>query len=354
MPIRAGCIFLLSILPFTFVWANHTDEKYTIGVLYWSTDIPCQLVMGQGVDVAASDYNIWAKKTGHQQVKLLTFVAGDGEDGIERQIKQMYALIAKKVDLIIVQPADNAALAKPLQAANREDIPVIAYDQYISGGKLRSFISSDNYQAGYLGGEYIASKFDNNDEVKVILVDYPHVSSTVSRVDGFLDALTAQQQNYKILKTYEAIESVSGYQVAQKILHDYPHKSSIDVLFSVNDGAGLSIVETLLDEGRNEIMVASVDGDPIALEYVKNNDIMVINAAQFCAAIGKEAFLTAIDALQGNFVAVQKMLPVFPVTKETFSLYPGWHGVIPAEFSKPWKSTEPVWSGDTLSKIVLQ
>ncbi len=53
----------------------------------------------------------------------------------------MYELIDQKVDLIIVQPTDNAALAKPLIKANKQKNPVVAYEQYILGGKLHSFIT---------------------------------------------------------------------------------------------------------------------------------------------------------------------------------------------------------------------
>ena len=69
-------------------------------------------------------------------------MAGDGSEGIERQIGQMLALVKSRVDLIIVQPTDNAALTAPLRAANRAGIPVVAYDQYISGGELAAFVQA--------------------------------------------------------------------------------------------------------------------------------------------------------------------------------------------------------------------
>jgi len=51
-------------------------------------------------------------------------VAGNDEEGIERQIKQMCDLIRQRVDIIIVQATDNAALVKPLMKANALGIPV--------------------------------------------------------------------------------------------------------------------------------------------------------------------------------------------------------------------------------------
>lgn len=197
---KCFCLLFLSFLLPISSWSNQVSEAspFKVGVLYWSMDIPGQVIMRKGLEAAVKEVNQAAARKGERQLQLIPYVAGNGEQGIERQIKQMHDLITQKVDIIIVQPTDNAALAKPLQEANRQAIPVIAYDQYISGGKLHSFISSDNYQAGFLDGEYIAAKFANGYSIKVILVDYPHVSSTVLRVDGYLDALAepAKLQNF--------------------------------------------------------------------------------------------------------------------------------------------------------------
>ena len=223
---------------------------FRVGVLYWSMNIPGQVAMRAGLEAEAEALNREAILSGGKQVKLIPYVAGDGEEGMERQILQMRALIAEKVDCIIVQPTDNAALVKPLLEANAADIPVIAYDQYISGGKLTAYRSSDNYQAGYLGGEYIASRFPQSKELKLVIVEYPHVSSTIERVDGFLDALADLHREYRILRKYSAVEPVSGRAAAKAILLDFPDSGSIDAIFTVNDGGGLTVVEELAAAGR--------------------------------------------------------------------------------------------------------
>lgn len=347
-------LFFIILLP-TIVSANPPEQvpPYHIGILYWSMDIPGQVAMREGLETAIEEFNLQSLKNGTRGVKIISRVAGNGDEGIERQIKQMYELIDKQVDLLIVQPTDNAALSKALQKANKLKIPVIAYDQYITGGKLHSFVTSDNYQAGYLDGEYIASKFNNDDIIKVVLVDYPHVSSTVLRVDGFIDALAEQKQSYKIISTYEAVDPVGGKRAARQILNDFPEKGSIDVIFTVNDGGGISIVNALLAAHRHEIMVATVDGDPGAINYLQQGKIVVIDSAQFFAVIGREAFLSAVDILMDRQVAGHKLIPVFPITKETIKLYPGHAGLISQKFTKPWVSNNPVWVGDTISKIVI-
>ncbi len=322
------------------------QKTYQIGVLYWSMSIPGQVAMRQGLEQEAKLINSMALKSGKPNVELIRRVAGDGEEGIRNQISQMNGLIDLKVDIIIVQPTDNAALVAPLLRANKEKIPVVAYDQYISDGSLTAYRTSDNYEAGYLDGEYIASKFPLDRVVKLVLVEYPHVSSTVERLNGFLDALTEAKCKYQILKSYSAVEPVSGEKAAMGILEDFPDKGSIDVIFTVNDGGGLTIVKRLLLAGRTEIMIATIDGDPQSVDNIKNHKLTVIDAAQFCGPLGAEALRTAYSILNGENPPYHALVPVFPITCETIDSYPGWMGPVPKSFQKPWVSSRPLWLGN--------
>ena len=325
--------------------AEPAQQELRIGVLYWSMNIPGQVAMRNGLEAESRRINAAAKRQGLPLVKLIPRVAGDGAEGVERQIAQMFEMVKQKPDIIIVQPTDNAALAPPLRAANQAGIPVVTYDQYISGGSLAAFITSDNHQAGYLDGEYVAAQFPDKTAIKLILVEYPRVSSTVERLNGFLDALRDHGQTYQILKTYEAVEPVGGQLAGKQILRDYPAKGSVDVIFSVNDGGGLSVVDALAKAGRAEIMFASIDGDPKSVDNIRAQRLTHIDAAQFCGPLGAEALKAAYAIATGKPAPRQSLVPVFPITRETLSRYPGWDGPIPDKFAKPWIARNPVWEG---------
>lgn len=327
--------------------AQPKAKEWRVGVLCWSSNIPGQVAMRAGLEAEASAINRHSRTPGQRPVKLEVRVAGDGEAGIENQIRQMRAFVTtERVDLILVQPTDNAALAGALREANQARIPVVAFDQYISGGTLAAYRSSDNYQAGFLGGEYIASRFPPDKSIRIVLVEYPHVSSTVERVNGFLDALDKARRAHTILKTYAAVEPVSGRKAAQSLLQDFPTPGSIDAVFTVNDGGGLEVVKGLAAAGRREILVATVDGDPASIENIRKGQLTVIDAAQFCGPLGAEAMKTAYAVLSGKPTPYHALVPTFPVTRETLKRYPGWHGPVPAAFTKPWKSNTPMWHGE--------
>ncbi len=339
-------LFVLCAILVTSSAISSSAKEYRVGVLYWSRNIPGQVAMRKGLESEARKVNKQATSKGKPSIKLITKIAGDGSAGIENQILQMNEMIKEKVDLIIVQPSDNAALTEPLRLANKAGIKVVAYDQYISGGTLSAYRTSDNYQAGYLDGEYISSKFSKDKELRIALVEYPHVSSTVERVNGFLDALEQTGQKIKILKSYMAVEPVSGKKAGLAILKDFPDRGSLDVIFTVNDGGGLAVVDELIRAGRNEILVATIDGDPKSVRYIKEGKLIVIDSAQFCGPLGAEALKAAYSLISGEATPYHALVPAFPITRETMKYYPGWMGPIPAVFRKPWESSSPEWHGN--------
>lgn len=337
---------LLMMVLSVSVWA----KEYKIAALYWSMNIPGQVAMRRGLEAEVKKINAEAKKSNAPQITLIEYVAGDGAQGMEKQIGQFKDALSKKVDGIVVQPTDNAALSGALIEANAANIPVVAYDQYIDGGKLESFVTSDNYQAGFLDGEYASHLFKAKKELNIAIVEYPHVSSTVSRVDGFIDALEKYKVKYKILKRYEAVEPVAGRRVGKQILKDFPTKGSLDLVFTVNDGGGLSVAQEIVSAKRDDIALATVDGDPESTKIIKNRGIIKIDSAQFCGPMGGVALRSLYDVLGGKKVGKQILIPVFPITAETISRYPGWLGPIPAKFKKPWESISPYWLNELKSK----
>jgi len=323
----------------TLFWGlSQAWAGYDVGVLIWSETIPGQIAMRQGLEAEAGRL-----RAAGASLQLHVHVAGDGEKGIERQIRQMEALVAQGVDAIVVQPTDSAALSAPLRKANAAGIPVVAYDQYIRGGDVAAYLTSDNRQAGRLDGEYIAARFPDDRPLRLVLVEYPHVSSTIERVDGFMDALEAAGQPVTVVGTFQGVDPVSGARAAAQLLAAHPEKGSVDVVFTVNDGGGLAVVDALAAAGRDEIVVATIDGDPASVANVRAGRLTVIDAAQFCGELGAAAMRATYAVVQGKPVERHQLVPTFPITRETVDLYEGWAAPLPEAVALPWSTSEPQW-----------
>ncbi|MBL4632321.1 MAG: hypothetical protein JKY56_00525, partial [Kofleriaceae bacterium] len=80
-----------------------------------------------------------------------------------------------------------------------------------------------------------------------------------------------------------------------------------------------------------------------SVSAIRRGDIIKIDSAQFCGALGATAMQTADRLLRGQSVPKKLLVPTFPITQDTEGMYNGWTGAIPAAFDKPWKSTQPQW-----------
>lgn len=281
------------------------------------------MAMRKGFEEEISSYN----KAHARKIEIVPYVAGEGRKGVQTQIVQFADALKMNPAALVIQPTDNSALSVSLQKANVQKVPVIAYDQYIVNGTVASYVTSDNYAAGFESGNYILSLYGRNQDLRIAVFEYRRVSSTTERVDGFFDALRSQGQKFRVVRRYEAVDPESGERAAEKFLKDFPRKNSVDLILTVNDGGGLSVVKKLLDKKRTELRHVTFDGDPQSIENLKQQRLTIINSAQFCAELGREAARSLIGLLQKKTVAERKTVATYPITKATLSTYPGWMGV---------------------------
>ncbi|AFY01054.1 substrate-binding domain-containing protein [Bdellovibrio bacteriovorus] len=313
----------LSFFVFLILTAGVSQARtYNVAVLYWSMKIPGQVAMREGFEEEVTAYN---KANEENKIKLTPYVAGEGREGLLKQIEQLDLAVKSAPDAIVIQPADITILSRGVQDANSKNIPVFVYDQYIINAKMTSYISSDNYQAGWDNGLYIDSQFPPDKVLRIVPFEYFRVSATVERMDGFFDALRSRDRKFTVLGHFEAVEPVGGLKAAQEYMKKFK-RGSVDVIFTNNDGGGLIIVKTLWDDGRKKLIHATVDGDPASIENIKNKKMTVIDSAQFCGELGRETARTMIQFFQNGKVEPVKFIPTFPVTLETLKNYPGWMG----------------------------
>lgn len=294
--------------------------------------------MRKGLEEEVDKFN----KSSKEKIVLVPYVAGEGRKGTLLQVNQFEEALAKNPRAIIIQPTDNSALAAGLLEANRKKIPVIAYDQYIVKGQLLSFLTSDNFQAGLDNGQYIHSLFPKDKALRIVVMEYPRVSSTIDRVDGFFVSLRKNKRKFKVLKRYEAVDPESGTAAGKEFLKDFPHPQSVDVILSVNDGGGLSLIKLLQEKKRTEIVHATFDGDPLSVKNISEKKNTVIDSAQFCAELGRETARNLIVHLKGLQVPFKKLVPTFPVTSESMHQYTGWMGQpVQRRLATPQRSLSP-------------
>jgi ribose transport system substrate-binding protein len=275
--------------------------------------------MRKGLEAEADKLNRAADKSALPRVELIARVAGDGEAGVERQIGQMRELIRLRPDILIVQPTDNAALAGPLREANRAGIPVVILDTRVhpqtlqeAGGKVASFIGSDNLEGGKLAGEFIVKKLGGTGKVAV-LEGIPGHETGDSRLKGFHTAVDAHPGMQVVASQTANWERDQGYNVFQNILQSHPH---VQALFACSDLMALGAVEAIAAAGKTgKISVVGFDAFLEAREAVLKGT-MDATIAQSPSEMGRLAIENAALLLRGGQVPEEVSVKIELVTKE--------------------------------------
>ncbi|CAN7359574.1 ribose ABC transporter substrate-binding protein RbsB [Peribacillus frigoritolerans] len=232
----------------------------------------------------------------------------DAQDDTAKQISGIEDLILQKVDVLLVNPTDSAAISSAVKDANDAGIPVITIDRSSDEGDIETFIASDNVAGGEMAAEYLVKELGEKAKV-VELEGVSGASATRERGKGFhniadkqLEVLTSQTAEF---------DRTKGLNVMENILQG---NKDIQAVFAHNDEMALGAIEAIKAAGK-DIIVVGFDGNDDALKAVENGELNA-TIAQQPALIGEEAVNAAEKILKGEKVDDTISVPLKLVTKE--------------------------------------
>lgn len=158
------------------------------------------------------------------------------EDDLKSQIDLVQSFTAQRVSGILLAPLNDKALLSSVNAAASASIPVVIFDSALSGGKIVSFVATDNRAAGRLAGERMAQLLSGKG--KLVVLRYQEGSaSTREREDGFLEAIK-KHPGFEVVSDnqYGGATTESAYSAAESLLlAKNAGAGGIDGLFTPNE-----------------------------------------------------------------------------------------------------------------------
>ncbi|WP_276897976.1 substrate-binding domain-containing protein, partial [Dialister micraerophilus] len=125
--------------------AATSDKKITVGFSVSTQNNPFFVTMANSVKAEADKLGI--------NVKIV-----DAQNDSAKQANDVADLIQSKVDVLIVNPVDSAAISNSVIAANQAKIPVITIDRSSDKGDVAVHIASNNVKGGEMAAQYIIDK----------------------------------------------------------------------------------------------------------------------------------------------------------------------------------------------------
>ncbi|PKM52133.1 MAG: hypothetical protein CVV02_03865 [Firmicutes bacterium HGW-Firmicutes-7] len=247
------------------------------------------------------------------------FISFSAQNSVEKQVSQIEDMIAQGVSAIIINPTDANALGVAIEKANAANIPIVAMDGNISGGKIACLVESDNVAHGMAAADLMAEAAKKAgiplDQLKVLeLLGDQATTSGLERHEGF--EARAKELGIEIVVSLPTMwQNDKAYAAT---LDAFQANDGINAIFEASDiamhsgvEAALTQINKLLPAGEDgHIIITAVDGGPKGMEAIRNKYIDGI-ATQQLIMMGKKSAEIAIDAAEGKPVAesVVRLLP---------------------------------------------
>ncbi len=240
------------------------------------------------------------------------------EDDRDQQIQVVENFTARKVSGIVLAPLDSQALVAPVASATQAGIPTVVIDSDLKSDKQISFVATDNFKGGQMGGDSLAGMLGGKG--KVILLRYQVGSaSTEAREAGFLDAI----QKYPGIQVISSDQHAgptreTAYQASQNILNRFGR--DVDGVFCANETATIAMTKALRDIGRTggKVKIVGFDSGTQSVLDLKQGEVQAL-VVQDPVKMGYLGVLTIVEKLQGKSVEKRIDTGVTLITRENMN-----------------------------------
>ncbi|MFV2119509.1 substrate-binding domain-containing protein [Streptomyces sp. Act-28] len=198
----------------------------------------------------------------------VTLEVTEGSNDTAQQIGQIETLINKKVDVLVILPADGKALTQVGLKAMRAGIPVVNLDRvFDSPQAYRCWIGGDNYGMGLNAAHYIGEKLKGKRNAKVMeLAGLDNLELTQQRTKGFDDGLRNYPNIQKVARQAAEFTVESGQAKMAQLLQAQPR---FDALWNHDDDQGVGALRAIEQAGRDDFLMVGGAGALSAFQAIK-------------------------------------------------------------------------------------
>jgi ABC-type sugar transport system substrate-binding protein len=227
-----------------------------------------------------------------------TLVVADGQTDPRKHNENIENLINSGVTGLIIQLGNAQQLAPVVATANKAGIPVVTTSVGATTPGALTEVGGDESLMAVLMNRALLSSINYQGDVYVVWVPGAPLLETRKRV------LEAMCKDFPRVRLHEVPTEHSPARVQaqmEDILTANAKPGSIAAVWGAYDLLVSGAVEAIRRAGRNEIKVASIDGDRIGFQMLLEEDSpFVATVVQDVPRIGELAAQTVLAALKGE------------------------------------------------------
>ena len=251
------------------------------------------------------------------------------------QIQNVTSLLSSGIDVLVIAPHNAQAMARAVELAHAQGVPVLSYDRLIQGATPDLYMSFDNAAVGRLQGDYVVgrlpalghqmqlvriygAKTDNNAVLYKAGQDQavqPHVDrGDIVVVDADWAEDWKPENAKKIMNVGLTKAAASG--------------RPIDACLATNDGTAGGAIQALTEEGlAGKVIVTGQDAEIVACQrIVQGTQAMTVykpiktlatRAAEMAVRLGQGKPVVATAVIKNDQAQIPSVLfPTVIVTKD--------------------------------------
>jgi ribose transport system substrate-binding protein len=257
-----------------------------------------------------------AKKLGYN------LVVQNANNDNQTELNMAQTDIQKKPAVIILDPVDSNAIVSAIDSANKNNVPVLAFDRKPVGGDIKSFIGFDAILAGKQAADTLGNDLNGTGKIAEIQ-GIMGTNVAQDRSKGFEDEMKAKFPNIQIVATQPAdFDRSKALDVMTNILQAHP---DINGVYAANDEmamGALAALKTALKTANLTDKVKLVGNDGIADSLQAINDgTMAATNAESPYYEGMKVAEIAGNIIDGKSVQKETTLKGRVVNKDSIADY---------------------------------
>lgn len=189
-----------------------------------------------------------------------------------RQLRDVESLITSGVDALVIIPHNGEAMARAVEMAHAEGIPVLSYDRLITNAETDLYITFDNVKVGELQARFLAEKIPAGGKMRLVRI-YGAKTDNNARLfkQGQDNVLQPLIQEGRVEVVFEDWAEDWKPENAKKITNAAITKAgqNIDAILASNDGTAGGAIQALIEEGLSgKVRVTGQDADLAACQRI--------------------------------------------------------------------------------------
>ncbi len=237
------------------------------------------------------------------------------EDDREQQIQVVEAFTSQGISGLVLAPLDDRALVRPVEEAQRANLPTVIIDSGLASERIVSFVATDNGKGGELAAERLGVLLQGKG--KVILLRYQEGSaSTHEREEGFIRKLKSGFPKIELISSdqYAGATRDTAKRAAENLLNRYGEQ--VQGIFCPNESSTSGMLLALQDINKaGKVMFIGFDATETLIAAIRDKQLHG-TVIQNPFSMGYLGVKTMMEHLQGKPVEKRIDTGVMIVTPE--------------------------------------